>query len=374
MRTAFFRGAVLCLSLLTGMTTHAIVATQIGAGSGLSGWDSQAVVNNNGDVAFFAVGSGGTDGVYFYSDKDKQVYRQDFGQIKADRHTMRMSSSGSIGFVGSTAAGDAIYAKTASATGGGNVLTIHGTNFGSYTAPAITDGGPILFTAIDGANGRGIYSANSSGQIITIYGRDDLSFTPVGDISSNNAQQFVIAGTDNATGTPGIYSRPSGGNLLTIYGSNFGVDSPAVGRDGGTIRWTGSDFQGRALFVSSVNDGVILTIRGDNFGSSSINSAGDILYDVTNNATNERALYESYESSLNNRIERKIMAIGEPLGGSTIDDFSIGSSALNDIGEFVFYAHLADGSSGLYLASVPEPVVLLPIGGAFLLLRRRGRG
>ncbi len=48
--------------------------------------------------------------------------------------------------------------------------------------------------------------------------------------------------------------------------------------------------------------------------------------------------------------------------------------ALNDQGEFVFYAHFTDGTQGLFIATVPEPSsMVIALFGA-LLLRRRIRG
>lgn len=74
-----------------------------------------------------------------------------------------------------------------------------------------------------------------------------------------------------------------------------------------------------------------------------------------------------------------LIKIGDPLDGSTVAGINLGPHGLNDNGQLVFSALLANGSSGVYLLSpVPEPssLALLAVGAACIAagaLRRRGR-
>jgi hypothetical protein len=77
-------------------------------------------------------------------------------------------------------------------------------------------------------------------------------------------------------------------------------------------------------------------------------------------------------------IADRIIAVGDPLFGSTVSDllFEAGTRGLNDAGQVVFAYHLADGRGGIAVASpVPEPasLSLLLAAGAATLRRRRPR-
>lgn len=66
----------------------------------------------------------------------------------------------------------------------------------------------------------------------------------------------------------------------------------------------------------------------------------------------------------------QIVAPGGVLDGKTISDVALGDDALNG-DKLVFEANFVDGSSGIYLTTVPEPACgILLMGGVVLLLRR----
>ena len=276
MRTRFFGAFVLSISLLassafaiTGIKDNPILTSV----DGFSSFDQQPVINSNGDVAFTAIGSSGQDGVYYYSSKDSFVYRQDFGQVQPTKHQLTINAGGTIGMVGDTAAGEAIYTTTASVTGGGPLITIHGDNFSQYSSPSILDDGSMYFTAIDaGSKDAGYFRASSSGQIITIFGASSLSFVPTGDLAANNSGSFAMVGADPNDGSLGIYAgSASGGSIITIMGANFSSVSPlSVSHSGSKLAWSGtlsvSGSSSSSLYIANLSGGSVITLSGANFG------------------------------------------------------------------------------------------------------------
>jgi hypothetical protein len=75
-------------------------------------------------------------------------------------------------------------------------------------------------------------------------------------------------------------------------------------------------------------------------------------------------------------VSDKVIAIGDPLFGSTLGGFSLVEGGLNDGDQLTFVYFLNNGEQGIAVTTVPEPGVLLA-GGLLITciaLRRRGRG
>ena len=71
----------------------------------------------------------------------------------------------------------------------------------------------------------------------------------------------------------------------------------------------------------------------------------------------------------------EVIAAGESLFGSTITGFSISPTSLNDAGQVAFSYRLANGTTGIAVATpVPEPSgTALLFGGLLAILSRRRR-
>jgi hypothetical protein len=235
----------------------------------------------------------------------------------------------------------------------------------------------MLFTALDGGSKEaGIYAASSTGQIITIFGSSSLSFNPSGDIAANNAGSFAVAGIDPNDGSLGIYAGSAGGSIITISGANFSsVGTLSMSRSGSRLAWSGtvslSGSSSSALYIADLSGGSVITVTGQNFGQCDIDSDGDGISDMIDPTSGARSL--EYFSDTGD-LHGPLLSIGDSLDGSTITNFSIGPSSLNDNGEFVFDATLADGRSGTYVAMLPEPTVLMPLVGGILIMVRRRTG
>src|SRR5262249_5543687 len=89
------------------------------------------------------------------------------------------------------------------------------------------------------------------------------------------------------------------------------------------------------------------------------------------NSAGQKGLYASVAGTLS-----KVIAVNDPLDGSTVADLSISPSAFDGT-RTTFWAGLGNGSSGVYLAVVPVPEPTAVLGaaaaaGLLVALRRRG--
>lgn len=70
----------------------------------------------------------------------------------------------------------------------------------------------------------------------------------------------------------------------------------------------------------------------------------------------------------------KILSVGDAFMGSTVTDLQFTHEGLGDGNQLAFMASLADGRTGIYVTSVPEPALAgLIVPAVYLLKRRRGR-
>src|SRR5262249_50068163 len=162
---------------------------------------------------------------------------------------------------------------------------------------------------------RGIYAANSSGQIITIVGASGMAFTPSGDVAANNSGSFAVAGVDPNGGSLGIYGGSrNGGSIITISGSNFSRWTLlSAGRSGSSVAWGGTLSLGggsssSALYIADLDHGSVLTITGSGFGQCAVDSNGDVIVDETDPSTGQRSLMEYFEHG---EPHRPYLSIGD---------------------------------------------------------------
>jgi hypothetical protein len=77
-------------------------------------------------------------------------------------------------------------------------------------------------------------------------------------------------------------------------------------------------------------------------------------------------------------VANMVVAIGDPLFGSTVNALNIANYAINDLGQVGFLYNLTDGRNGLAIATpVPEPLSPALVAGAVAaaaVVRRRRFG
>ena len=197
-------------------------------------------------------------------------------------------------------------------------------------AVSINAAGRVAFLSSLDAGGDGIFSG-AGGATTTI------ALTSSPDFSS-----FPSGPSINASGTVAFVGRTEG--------SGRGVLGVFTGTGGPTLR-----------IVPSTEPFQAIAPRA------SINAAGTVAWD----AVLDPGEYGTYVG--NAATGQRVLHTGDPLFGSTFIFGAIGSSSLNDVGQFAFRFSLADGRTGVAVATpVPEPstALLLAAAGGTLLLRR----
>jgi hypothetical protein len=302
---------------------------------------------------------------------------------------------------------------------GGSVITIMGSGFSTTPVGAISESnGVIAFRGIDsGGTNNGVYSTAAGGGVpITIIGSNFND--PSGAPSINNSG--TVAFKDVSSGqTSIIIAQPKGGTSITVQGSSFGnVSRPSI-NNGGDVAFVATPLGSSQpnAYVQPSGGGVVITITGSGFRLNSqqpkiIDNEKSLLVNVVDSANNNdldlgtfnaaTSSYSftqiesnsagiAYDDSINSngdvlstdgvamrqwrpgRPTATLFSVGDPLDGSTISSLSISDSAMLDSGNVVFYATLANGTSGLFYDAVPEPATLAIMPIALLALAQRRR-
>ena len=125
---------------------------------------------------------------------------------------------------------------------------------------------------------------------------------------------------------------------------------PAI-NDSGDVVFVGRLHDGTA-HVLSTRDGVNFADHSGSFGiglsdAFSINNAGQVSFTAT--SAGSIGIFTGPDPAAD-----KVLAAGDALDGSTVVTARLSSDAINDAGQIVFWAELADGRTGIYRAN---PVV-----------------
>jgi hypothetical protein len=244
-------------------------------------------------------------------------------------------------------------------TGSGGVITpiadTNGPFSGFFGFPTINNDGTVAFYAGLDAGGSGIFTS-SGGPITTIVtsGPNNLSAFP--SIDSNGTVAFTAG---NIGSIAGIFAGDGGAltPIVTQAGpfSSFGAVT-SVNNDGTVAFYAELDAGGSGIFTS---DGTLTTTIADtsdpfsSFGAPSINNLGAVAFPADLNAGG-RGIFTGPDP-----VADKVIAVGDSLLGSTITGIagSFSTKGLNDSGQIVFIAFLADGTTGIFRAN-PVPLVL----------------
>ena len=195
---------------------------------------------------------------------------------------------------------------------------------------AMNDAGTVVFR-----NNRGTGIFTTSGGLITTIVDSSSPFNYFGDAPSINSAGRVafVAGVNGIDGgTYGIYSG-NGGPLTTIadlsgpysYLGDFYSYQPSINASGMVAFSAGLDAGGGGVFIG---DGTVTS---------------------------------------------KVIGAGDPLFGSVVMGAGVSPNGLNDAGQVAFIYQLANGTTGIAVATpVPEPSVSLLLAVSFgLSLARR---
>jgi hypothetical protein len=173
--------------------------------------------------------------------------------------------------------------------------------------------------------------------------------------------------SDGLIDVRGIFAG-SGGPTTTIVDDSgaFSFFNSPSNNDGGTVVfWAGLDAGGTGIFTS---DGTTTTTIADTggpytffFSSPSINRGGTVAFQAFHTGGN--GIFTGPDP-----VADKVIAIGDPLSGSTVTTVIFSREGLNDMGQVAFVARLADDTQALYRADpedggdpVPPGPVPLPV-------------
>ena len=385
----------LCFSVLASGNAQAYTFTKIADTSGsFSSFFGTPAINNGGTVAFGATFDVGGRGGFFISDGTDITTV--FKETDNNPYSFVFRGGPSINNKGTLAFGAGIGRFTESIlTGrGGPVTTIftYGSPITGLDSPSINDEGTVAFARRFIFGDEGIFTS-SGGPLTTIATFSDITkfFDEVGSPDTDFSlpsinNEGTVAFQASIRGSAGIFTG-TGGPLTAIATTNGPFSSlftPSI-NDVGTVAFrAGLDAGGEGIFTSS--GGSITTIAYSSglfssFRSVSINNSGMLAFE----ANLDSGGFGIFTGT--NPIADKVVAIGDPLFGSTVTFLgAFGQEGLNDAGEVAFFANLADGTSGIFRAepedistppeTVPEPAStwgLLAFGalGAGAVLKRQ---
>ncbi len=277
--------------------------------------------------------------------------------------------------------------------------------FSLFGPPSITDGGAVAFWASLDAGGNGIFSsdgtttttiADTSGPLgsfgtnpsvndaeavafqanLNIFTGSGGSTTTIADTSGPFSFLNFPSITNTGTvafqafldaGGSGIFMS-DGTTTTTVVDSSstFSAFNFPVTNNGGTVTFLGFlNGGGSGIFTS--NGGTATTIADTTAGSfsffvnaASINDGGAVAFQAF--FTGGNGIFTGPDP-----VADKVIAIGDPLSGSTVTTVIFSREGLNDMGQVAFVASLADGRQGVYRADpedggdpvpTPDPVPL----------------
>lgn len=261
-------------------------------------------INDNGEVAFVAdLDAGGSELVRTDGTTTTPIAGTATDNLESMADTPFMNAGGTVVFE-ATAAGagadrDVILA------GNGGVLATVVDETGPYASlgdtPAISDDGTVAFYAGLDAGGFGVFKIK--GATVTT-AASSADYTSLVNLGLNNYNDVLVRGVASS-GTISLFQAVPAGTGFFL--DTTGIFNQLI--DG----WV-SDV-GTIAFHATLDQGL-----------DAIFSGGIFLY--------ERAV-----------------AVGDALDGSNIAELRVGRQSINSSGRFVFWARLADGTEGIYLAT-----------------------
>ncbi len=324
-------------------------------------------INDDGTVAFSArqLKSGGSevigiftgDGTTTKTIVDTSGPSSNFGFSFTTLGSPSINKTGVMGFWARLDDGSNRFFTSDGAT----ATTIAGPFISFGTNPSINDAGTVAFRANGGIfTGPGSPAPTIADTNTTVPGTSDLFTSFSGNPAVNNGSTVVFHGsysggsgifTNDGTGTTIASTSttvPGTGNLFTFFSAN-----PAV-NNGGTAVFEGFFSGDRGIFTS---DGTTAMTIADTaagpfsffVGSPSINDGGTAAFQAL--LLSGTGIFIGPDP-----IADKVIAVGDPLDGSTVAGLAFSREGLNGAGQVAFVASLADGSKGVFLADPGDPM------------------
>jgi len=238
-------------------------------------------------------------------------------------------------------------------------LHLFGDIFGDV---AINNHGSVAFKELTFSNGATFSLVTSDGVNRTTIADDSGSFNSISDKFYLNNQGTVAFGALLDGGGGGIFT--GNGNSITpiadTNGSFKSFDALSL-NDGDNLAFQAFlDDGSTGIFTSS--NGSFTTIADtsglfSSFSSPTINNNAAVAFGAQLD-TGESGIFTGSDP-----IADKVIAIGDPLFGSTVTSLGFSNKGFNDAGQIAFSAQLADGSTGVFRADPGDDGVVLDWGG-----------
>ncbi|HUR54980.1 MAG TPA: choice-of-anchor tandem repeat NxxGxxAF-containing protein, partial [Gemmataceae bacterium] len=181
--------------------------------------------------------------------------------------------------------------------------------------------------------------------------------TFLGDPALNSSGTVLFKAT-LLTGGNGLFLG-SGGAITTVTSTQV---NPALQDIGG---WSVINNAGQVAYWSSLVGGGDAVFLYENGTTTTVAASGGVFSQLSNPALNGHGRV-AFTANLTaggrglfvgpDPVADRVVMLGDPLFGSTVTGLAIGPRAFNDAGQLAFYATLADGREGVFVATpVPEP-------------------
>lgn len=349
----------------------------------------------NGDIACFTEGAQPGDVSLVHRSSDGTIITiagQNFGSAISGNPAM--SSNGEVSFQCVGPGVDGIYGRS---TSGGQLLTIHGASFGNELgAPSMSSSGGVAFLSTDGVY---VCDSISSTPVLTIEG---LNFARMGRPAINDSLDVAVAvSVDDGSGLPpvdAVYVQHSSGEiwgtLPSTWDSAFRIASsqPKIidNNKGLLIAFTTTSDTGaleEVLMLSEFDDSSSVYFNpkeisrftdGVTFDEFSIAPDGSFYCGTRGNGASmiwsPRSNFNTFGPESNGYDDPfTLLSVGDPLLGSTVTSISISDGSAQLDGSVMFHATLANGFSGLFVSTIPEPTTLFSAAlvSSIALLRKR---
>jgi hypothetical protein len=361
--------AALMLMLIAGQgmanaqRTHAEFVNVVDSTQGYSGFSQFPAINARGSVAFAAFQDDGSQGVF-------QWDRRQFKTIASTTGTnfafftddVVINSAGLVGFratfkTGGRAAGiftsDGVSTKTIINTA---EQGLPGPGLGS---PSINASGTVAFQAARNFFRSGVIFTGDGSTLTPVLDSLNSNFGSFGNVAINAAGEIVFRGVrpDRSEGVflfnPNQETEEGGsadpGHVIDVTDSNFFQFGDPVINDAGIVADFGGVAAGAAVFTGNAKG---TTARNDPSTSflehPSINNRGAVAF----SAIALDGTQSIFAELTGGASPVTVLQSGDSLFGSTVTAVSVGRFALNDHLRLVFEYELADGRSGIAIASL----------------------
>ena len=367
--------ASVCLSLIPALEAKASFSfTKIADNqSDFSSVSASAAINDSGTVAFEAIPSGGIQGIYTNSGgaitkiTDTNALSSLFYSLPPSYYsfssTLDINNNGTVAFLAEVLLGSSGSSSRLITTKGGSLTTIATVNLSAH-------GNGDRIIGFDLNNNEELAYINESSNTGTLNFSNTLyiskpnqpditvatafykalspiasgPFSFIRSVAINNQSQATFYGdvlSPNSQGS-GIYKGNGDSFAILINGgtSNFGINDngDAVLSDSKTINL----FNNTSSTLTTIADS---RSTFKSFSDAAINNKKYVAFGASL-ATGGSGIFTGADS-----VGNKVITTGDPLFNSTVTNLTFSKKGLNNLGQIAFYAELANGTKGIFLAT-----------------------